>query len=128
DRSRVAPDDERPQVLDDAGEPTRRAVRVRDLGPADEPVVGRGLQEDPGTPAGVAEEGLERGDLHVAGEYGGRPTSGSVAAPLATSRSARSQSPSSSTLNPSRPCVRKGASTLPSRVPVSVTTRVQAIS
>ena len=70
DRSRIAPDDERREILDDAGEPARRAVRVGDLGPADEPVVRRRLEEDPGAPAGVAVERLERGDLHAAGGYG----------------------------------------------------------
>ena len=35
DRAWVAADDLRGQILDDAREPARRAVRVRDLGPAD---------------------------------------------------------------------------------------------
>ena len=66
DRPRVAADDERREILDDAGEAARRAVRVGDLRPADEPVVRRRLEEDPRPPAGVAEQRLERGDLHAA--------------------------------------------------------------
>ena len=51
-------------------------MRVRDLGPAHEPVAGRRLEEDPRTPARVAEERLELLDPHGSGGYGGRPTSG----------------------------------------------------
>ena len=73
DGPRIAADDERREVFDDSREPARRAVRVRDLGPADGPVVSRRLEEDPGPPPGVAEERLETGDLHEGGAYGGAP-------------------------------------------------------
>src|SRR5207248_7758848 len=103
DSARVTTDHERREVLDDARETSRRAVRVGDLGPADGPVVCRRLEEDPGTPAGVAEQRLEPRDLHPAGGYGrrGRSTRGKDAAPDFTSVRARSQSSSSSMLNPS---------------------------
>ena len=67
DRERVAPDDERREIVHDAGETGRRPVRVRHLRPPDEPVVGRRLDEEPRTPAGVAGERLEAGELHVGG-------------------------------------------------------------
>src|SRR5581483_7813567 len=100
-RARVAADDEWREVLDDAGQASRRAVRVGDLGPADGAVVRGRLEEDPRPPAGVAEQGLEPRDLHEPAAYGSASTGGSEARPLATSCSARSQSSSSSTLNPS---------------------------
>ena len=126
----VAPDDLRGEILDDAGEPARRAVRIRDLGPADGAVVSGGLEEDPGTPARVAVERLDLRDFHPAAGYGGywRSTRGSVASPESTRARARAQSSSSSTLKPSWSRVKKGATTRPSRVPVCETTRVQAIS
>ena len=126
----VAPDDVRGEILDDAGEPARRAVRIGDLGPADGAVVSGGLEEDPGTPARVAVERLDLRDLHPAAGYGGywRSTRGSVASPESTRARARAQSSSSSTLKPSWSRVKKGATTRPSRVPVCETTRVQAIS
>src|SRR5213078_2969666 len=122
--------DERSEVLDDAGEAPRGAVRIGDLRPADGAVVCRRLEEDPRPPAGVAEERLEPRDLHSRGEYGrrGRSTRGSEAVRASTSARARSQSSSSSTLKPSYPLVRNGATVRPSRVPVAKTTRVQAIS
>src|SRR5438552_3082598 len=130
DRARIALDDERGEILDDPGESARRPMRVGDLRPADCAIVGRRFQEDPGTPAGVAEERLETRNLHPAGGYGGRgrSTSGNSTAPERTSARARSQSSSSSTLKPSCPVVRKGATMRPSRVPVCETTRVQATS
>jgi hypothetical protein len=64
DGPRVPSHDERREVLDDSREAAGRAVRIGDLSPADEAVVGRRLEEDPRTPAGVAEERLERGDSH----------------------------------------------------------------
>ena len=70
DRARIAADDERREVFDDAREPARRAVRVGDLRPADGAVVRRRLQEDPRTPAGIAVERFELRDLHVAAGYG----------------------------------------------------------
>src|SRR5213078_467103 len=122
--------DERSEVLDDAGEAPRGAVRIGDLRPADGAVVCRRLEEDPRPPAGVAEERLEPRDLHSRGEYGrrGRSTRGSEAVRASTSARARSQSSSSSTLKPSYPLVRNGATVRPSRVPVAKTTRVHAIS
>ena len=130
DRARVAPDDERGEILDDAGEAARRAVRVGDLGPADSAVVGRGLEEDPGTPARVAVERLELRDFHPAAGYGGYWRSTRAASPPRSrpAARARAQSSSSSTLKPSWPRVKNGATTRPSRVPVCETTRVQAIS
>ena len=76
DGSRIAPDDEWREILDDPREAAWRPVRVRDLGPADEPVVGRRLEEDPRTPAGVAEERLELVDPHGSGGYGEPPDLG----------------------------------------------------
>ena len=101
DRARVAADDERRQVGDDAGEPGGRAVRVGHLRPADEPVVRRRLDEEPRPPAGVAGERLERGELHGAPGYGSRATGTSRARPSATSCSARAKSSSSSMFRPS---------------------------
>src|SRR5262249_30181085 len=85
--ARVAADDVWREVLDDPGEAARGTVRVGQLRPADGTVVGRGLEEDPGAPAGVAEERLETCDLHPAAGYGrrGRSTRGSDAAPERTS-------------------------------------------
>ena len=48
-------------------------MRVRDLRPAHQPVVGRRLEEYPGTPARVAEERFEARDPHVRGGYGCNP-------------------------------------------------------
>ena len=70
DRPRISSDHDGCKVLDDSGQPARRAVRVGDLGPADQSVVGRRLEEDPGTPAGVTEERLEPADLHGSRAYG----------------------------------------------------------
>src|SRR5438093_10783547 len=52
-------------------------------------------------------------DAHAAGGYGrgGRSTFGNVASPASTSARARAQSSSSSTLNPSCPRVKNGATT-----------------
>ena len=69
DRARVAADDERREIRHDAGKPGGRAVRVGHLRPADQPVVGRRLDEEPRPPAGVAGERLDRGELHAAGGY-----------------------------------------------------------
>ena len=72
------------------GEPARRAVRVRDLRPADEPVVGRRLEEDPRPPAGVAEERLETGELHATTiRHGSDPAPGDSVQTPYTQRSAR---------------------------------------
>src|SRR6266511_2416166 len=130
DRARVATDDVGREILNDASEPARRAVRVGDLRPADGAVVRRRLEEDPRAPTGVAEERFDLCDLHAAGGYGrwGRSTFGSATSPESTRARARAQSSSSSTLKPSWPRVKKGATTRPSRVPVCDTTRVHAIS
>src|SRR5205814_387421 len=68
--------------------------------------------------------------LDPAAGYGcrGRSTVGKAASPASTSARARAQSSSSSTLKPSWPFVKNGATTRPSRVPVCETTRVHAIS
>src|SRR5207247_1661721 len=100
--ARLAADDERLEILDDAGEAARRPMRIGDLRPADRALVRRRLQEDPRAPARVAVERLELRDLHSAGEYGrDRSTSGNDAAPDSIRDRARSQSSSSSMLNPS---------------------------
>ena len=61
---RVPPHHERCEVLDHSCQPARRAVRIGDLGPADQAVVSGDLEEDPRTPPGVAEQRLEGGDFH----------------------------------------------------------------
>ena len=65
DRTRVAAHDERREIGDDAGESGRRAVRVGHLRPADQPVLGRRLDEEPRPPTGVAGQRLEPGELHA---------------------------------------------------------------
>ena len=58
-----------------------RPVRVRDLGPAHEPVVGRRLEEDPGSPAGVAEERLRGSPTFTTPEHTARVRSPAPARP-----------------------------------------------
>ncbi len=106
DRAWVAADDEGRQVGDHACEAGGRAVRVGHLRPADEPVLGRRLDEQPRPPAGVARQRLERGELHEAAGYGSRVTGTSDARPSAISCSARAKSSSSSMFRPSYPSVR----------------------
>src|SRR5262249_61735663 len=100
--ARTGGGDVRGQPPDAPGEAARRAVRVGDLGPADEALVGRRLEEDPRAPAGVAEERLEARDLHRAGAYGygSRAIPGRAAVPPAVSASARAPAPPSAPVKP----------------------------
>ena len=103
-------------------------MRVGDLGPADEPVVRRRLEEDPGAPAGVAEERLESGDLHDAGAYGGRDDRGEHSLPGRDETLGAFPVLLVVHVEALEPLREEGREDAALARPVSVTTRVHAIS
>jgi hypothetical protein len=66
--ARVLADEDGDQAADQLGQPWP-AERLVVLAPADEPLVGRDLDEIEASPAGVGMEGLRRGDPHRASQY-----------------------------------------------------------